>query len=90
MKNKELFRALDGLYAYDEGLVDSGIHDEALRQRVREYLERCANAEPDALYPAIVDEFLREYYYREPYTVETVLDFMGWLIQMMDWPGPPL
>lgn len=33
-----LWDAIDGLHAYDVGAVDSGIHDEALRQRVIEYV----------------------------------------------------
>lgn len=33
MTDAELFDALDGLFAYDTGATDSGIHDEALRLR---------------------------------------------------------
>ncbi|GGR31337.1 hypothetical protein [Deinococcus ruber] len=38
MTDDQLFDALDGLYAYDSGSVDSGIHDELLRLQVVAYL----------------------------------------------------
>ena len=87
MDKKELFRALDGLFAYDTGCVDSGIHDNVLREQVREYLEEAARAETRSMYPPIIDEFLREHFY-ETDTLEAVLEFAGWLIELMDWPTP--
>lgn len=36
MTDEELIDALDGLMAYDVGATDSGIHDEALRQRCKD------------------------------------------------------
>lgn len=48
MTDAELSDAIDGLFAYDTGATDSGIHDEALRERVVAYLrslgERAAMA----------------------------------------------
>ena len=38
MDHAELWDALDGLYAYDTGSTDSGIHDELLRERVKTQL----------------------------------------------------
>lgn len=36
---EELCKAVDGLYAYDSGCIDSGIHDEELKARVRKHFE---------------------------------------------------
>lgn len=36
----ELRDAIDGIYAYDSGCVDSGIHDESLRQQVIEVIKK--------------------------------------------------
>ena len=34
MNDEELKESLDGLYAYDRGLVPSGVHDDRLKTRV--------------------------------------------------------
>lgn len=39
MNYEELRDAVDGLYAYDSGAVDSGIRDESLRQRVKTQIQ---------------------------------------------------
>ena len=38
MTDEELLDALDGFLAWDEGSTDSGIQDNILRERVRNYL----------------------------------------------------
>jgi hypothetical protein len=39
MEWEELAEALDGLYAYDTGCTDSGIHDPRLKKKIRDYLK---------------------------------------------------
>lgn len=38
MTDEELSRAIDGLFAYDNGAIDSGVHDPELKARVRSEL----------------------------------------------------
>lgn len=66
-----LFDALDGLLAYDVGATDSGIHDEALRQRVTDHLADL----PDAERAALVRDFIGDQGYRDADEDE----FLKWL-----------
>lgn len=45
MTEEELRDAIDGLSAYDNGCVDSGIHDEALRARFHAHIGALAKDE---------------------------------------------
>jgi len=74
MTNAELFDALDGLFAYDTGCVDSGIKDERLRQRVKAELKK--NDPRIAL-------FLKAYYLPPDYGEEDVAAFKEWLHEVM-------
>jgi hypothetical protein len=70
----ELWDALDGLFTYDGGATDSGIHDEGLREQVKKELqEDQANKYPR------VTKFLHEFYTVPPYTIEDTADFIDWL-----------
>lgn len=68
MTKKQLFDAIDGLFAYDTGCVSSGIKDEALRAKVREQLST-----------ENLTEFLRIYYYEPGYDIEDVAAFIDWV-----------
>lgn len=70
-----LSAALDGLFAYDNGAVDSGIHDEALR-------EWCIN-ELLQLGDDGIRTIAAELYGQDPYGPEDVQDFMDWIDQRM-------
>lgn len=64
MEESELRDALNGLYAYDTGSIDSGIHDEALRKRcVEELRSRAGQYE---LYPRLfIGRMVRDLYLSE-------------------------
>jgi len=86
MTDAELWDALDGLKAYDGGALDSGIHDEALRQRVKEYL--VSLPEPAAL--ATLSRFIRDMYLTDTaitqgYGIESVADFIRWMRDEMEF-----
>lgn len=79
MSDDDLFEALDGLFAYDTGCVDSGIRDERLRAAVRS--ELTAN---DAAGIRRLTEFAKRYM-EPPYTLEDVASFIRWLRERMDY-----
>lgn len=84
MTDEELFDAIDGLHAYDDGATDSGIRDEALRQRVIEELRADAASVPNSLVGPRLMRFVRTHYYLEPYTLEDVAGFIEWLAERME------
>lgn len=61
--------ALDGLFAYDNGATDSGIHDDALRAK-------CRAAVADN--PKLIQQFATELYGKPPYRDEDRQDFIEW------------
>lgn len=91
MTEQELRDALDDLYAYDTGSRQSGIHDEALRQR-------CINAiaamplQPSELVPRlwlsrlIRDMWLSEVALAQGYGIEDAIKFLRWLEEEMGIP----
>ncbi len=83
MTDEELFDALDGLFAYDTGCTDSGIHDEALRARVKAALEKDLEGRPHSLAGPRLTKFARRYL-EEPYTLEDVASFIRWLADYME------
>lgn len=87
MTDAELYDALDGLMAYDGGATDSGIHDEALRQRVKDHLDGLPDR--DAL--KLLSRYIRAYYLTdkaidEGYGIESVAAFIRWMGDEMDFP----
>lgn len=91
MTEGELREALDGLYAYDGGSTDSGIHDEALRVRVKAQLVAdAALAGPNAqvgprLSRITRDLFLSDEAVEQGYGLEDVAGFLTWLAEYMDF-----
>lgn len=77
MTVREFDDAIIGLYAYDTGATDSGIHDERLRQRVKEELDK-----PDAM--AHLTRVARRFLV-PPYTLECCKAFIAWLGEYMDY-----
>lgn len=81
MTDEELFDALDGLFAYDTGCVDSGIHDEALRKRVKEELAK--DVGPYQIVGPRLSAFAKTLL-DPPYGLEDVANFIKWLANHMD------
>lgn len=76
----ELKDALDGLFAWDAGCSDSGIHDERLRQRVRDYVRTLAGPERRELLARIArDLYLSDDALRQGYGLPDVEEFISWL-----------
>lgn len=87
LTDDELFDALNGLYAYDTGSIDSGIHDEALRARVKRELEldaRPSQIAGDRLARFVRDRMLNEESITAGYGLEDVAGFIRWLGEYMD------
>ena len=86
LSDAALWDALDGLLAYDLGATDSGIHDEALRARVRAQLE----ALPDDAFRLLISRYVRERMLSEEaltagYGIEDVREFFTWMRDAMDY-----
>lgn len=80
VEKEVLYEALNGLYAYDTGSVDSGIKDELLRGKVKNYLTTISGNDVELL----IAKYVREYYLsdealEEGYGLEDVIEFSNWL-----------
>lgn len=88
MTDQELQDTLDGLYAYDTGSVDSGIHDEELRQRcIAELRSRLGPGEMAPrlfLSRMIRDMWLSEEALAQGYGIEDAVGFIVWLDERME------
>jgi hypothetical protein len=88
MTDEELGDALSGLYAYDTGCTDSGIHDERLRQQcIEEMRSRTGPAEiaPRLLLSRMIrDHYLTEEALARGYGIEDVMSFASWLDEHME------
>ena len=76
--------ALIGLCAYDEGAVDSGIHDEILRQKCVD----CLNAMDGPTFSQVISRLVRESFLSEKalelrYGIADALGFTSWLNERM-------
>lgn len=78
MDKEKLFDALDGLFAYDGGATDSGIHDESLRKEVFDFIREEAKRE-STFHPSILTEFVKQHYADPPYGLEDIKEFIEWL-----------
>jgi hypothetical protein len=89
MDDETLSNALIGLFAYDTGSVDSGIHDEALRSRVIRELRRLADEDGEAdrvrLSRIVREAFLTEEALELRYGIEDVKEFIDWLSNRMEY-----
>jgi len=80
MTRKELENALLGLFAYDEGATDSGIHDETLREMCVQRIESMSDEEFRTELSIIVrDAFLIPSAMEQGYGIEDVASFIRWL-----------
>lgn len=91
MNEQELRDALDGLFAYDGGATDSGIHDEVLRTRCKKAI-KAMPCEPGELVPRlwlsrlIRDMWLSEEALSQGYGIEDAVSFLRWLEEEMEIP----
>jgi len=70
--------ALDGLAAYDHGALDSGIHDESLRARVKQQI--LAMPDKQRLLSEIARElFMTDEAIAQGYGLVDVVEFAQWL-----------
>jgi hypothetical protein len=85
MNEDELKDALDGLAAYDHGSVDSGIHDEGLRDRCIDELNRRLDADDGRQFMSrlLRDQFLSEEALERGYGYEDLIAFVKWLADDM-------
>lgn len=86
MTEEQLRNALDGLHAYDDGAVDSGIHDEDLRQRCINALK--AQTGPHEIAPEVLSRIVRDLYLTDEaiaqgYGLEDAVGFIRWLDDRM-------
>jgi hypothetical protein len=88
--DEELQDALDGLYAYDRGSRDSGVHDEKLRARCIEHMKQWPYTSSELLPHREVSRLVRELWLTDEdieqgYGLEDVARFTAWLCDMMGW-----
>lgn len=79
MSYKEVRDALDGLYAYDTGSVDSGIHDPLLRQRAFESIPADQELRTPYLALLVRDLWFSDDAIKQGYGAEDALGFLRWL-----------
>ncbi len=84
MDYETLKKSLDGLFAYDTGSTDSGIHDEELRERCRKFI---FSKKPDArrhlLGKLVAEMWLSEDAIKQGYGPEDAKAFLEWLDERM-------
>ncbi len=84
MDKKQVFEALDGLFAYDSGCTDSGIHDEKLRSEVISHLNNLSETDLRILLSEFTrEQFLTDDALRRGYGIEDVGGFLEWLAKYM-------
>lgn len=94
LTHKQLADALDGLHAYDDGSVQSGIHDEGLRHRCIAQLHAMAARPADGyqldeanlfLSRFVAERCVSEDALKEGYSIEDAKGFIDWLSFRMDF-----
>ena len=81
MTYEEFKDALDGLFAYDSGCTDSGIHDEGLRARCIQHFESLKPDEQRHLLGKLtVDMWLSEEAMKQGYGAEDAKRFLEWVL----------
>jgi len=86
VKDQERFDDLIGIFAYDTGAVDSGIHDEVLRGELISWIgkELSKPENEHRIFPKIFDALVRDYFLSDKalaqgYGLEDVREFINWL-----------
>jgi hypothetical protein len=85
-KGRTFSEAIDGLIAYDHGCTDSGIHDDDLKQAVKDYLRALPHQAAEATLAAHVrDHYLSSEAIQQGYGLEDVKQFINWMSQELHW-----
>jgi len=79
----EINTALDGLHAYETGSVDSGIHDDALKEKVRTHIQSLEPIHHKILVVRLCNWRLSPEVLRQGYGPEDLKDFLVWLDEEM-------
>ncbi len=74
----EVIDAIDGFVAYEHGCTDSGIHDEVLRDRVREWIEADVKR-ANATLCRMVNRWTTDKRIASGYTLADVKELMDWI-----------
>ena len=77
------WEGLDGLFAYDSGCTDSGIHDEVLRAELVHKLHNMSKEDLLGLSRFVREQYLSEDALSQGYTLEDVAEFIHWLDDYM-------
>lgn len=80
MERQEFLDAIDGLHAYDIGDIDSGIHNELLRERIKALLKAQSKLTLSWLNLYIV----RLLNSGQGYTLKDIKELICWLEDEMD------
>lgn len=86
MTDEELLNSIVGIMAHDEGCVDSGIHDELLRDQCKQEIERRRSEDGDPLtklFTAYVHKLTAPD--SGGYTIEDAAHFIAYLGDQFDW-----
>lgn len=83
-KTYNMYDAMSGICAYDGGETDSGIHDEMLRAKVKEWLDAMSEDQ----FRLTISHYVRTRYLDEDalskgYGIEDVVAFLRWLDHRM-------
>lgn len=78
---EDAFDKLNGIYAYDTGCVDSGIHDEILKRNLKKWINARDNYHEyeRALAIWIRETYLSDEALDEGYGLEDVMGFLNWI-----------
>lgn len=80
MDEQELMDALDGLSAWDAGCVSSGIHDDELKERCKEYLRSLSATDRRLILGRIGRNlYLTDQRLEQGYGLEDIAGFTRWL-----------
>ncbi len=79
----DLGMAIDALSAYDSGCTDSGIHDQDMRQAVKDYLESLTDDQYRVAVGRIAAEKLDESSLWCGYSIEDVVSLHEWLEELL-------
>jgi hypothetical protein len=78
-KGWNLFDAMDAIMAYDEGAVDSGVADEAMRDAVIKFLKSLDKPERRKVCAEFARNLLTDESLAQGYSLADVMAFAGWL-----------
>lgn len=78
-KGWNLLEAMNGLMAYDMGAIDSGIHDEDLKQEVKSYLRGLSSLDRQT----VLVDYLRHYRLNQPDFLDDRVEFDLWLKEFL-------